>query len=237
MSAANERIAELLDRWLASIELHAQYLELDAGQYARVQDWPKHQRPTKWVVELARARLVELKRHLDERQAKGDAAFAESLELMAFLTTLLGSEHIDRFIPLATGKAPAAATPSRPPESQADPSPATPAPAEPRKSTGDTTTKQKLAVRPRPAAASGQGSRAKAAPAAAKSAPARPKSSDKVIALVISDAVRFLSWGREWPQLASSISRLADRPTEPEILAILRAHRADIEARARRPPD
>jgi hypothetical protein len=139
---------------------------------------------------------------------------------MAFLTTLLGSEHIDRFIPLATDKAPAAAPP-----------------AEARKTTGDTTTKQKLPVRPRPAAASAQGSRAKAAPAAAKSAPARPKSSDKAIALVISDAVRFLSWGREWPQLASSISRLADRPAEPEVLAILRAHRADIEARARRPPD
>jgi hypothetical protein len=218
--SADQRIAELLDRWLASVELHTKYLELDAEQYARVQDWPKHQRPTKWVVELARARLVELKRHLDERQAKGDASFAESLELMAFLTTLLGSEHIDRFIPLATGKAPAAAPP-----------------AEPRKTTGDTTTKQKLPVRPRPAAASAQGSRAKAAPAAAKSAPARPKSSDKAIALVISDAVRFLSWGREWPQLASSISRLADRPAEPEVLAILRAHRADIEARARRPPD
>ena len=218
--SADQRIAELLDRWLASVELHTKYLELDAEQYARVQDWPKHQRPTKWVVELARARLVELKRHLDERQAKGDASFAESLELMAFLTTLLGSEHIDRFIPLATGKAPAAGPP-----------------VEPRKTTGDTTTKQKLAVRPRPAAASTQGSRAKAAPAAAKSAPARPKSSDKAIALVISDAVRFLSWGREWPQLASSISRLADRPAEPEVLAILRAHRADIEARARRPPD
>ena len=218
--SADQRIAELLDRWLASVELHTKDLELDAEQYARVQDWPKHQRPTKWVVELARARLLELKRHLDERQAKGDASFAESLELMAFLTTLLGSEHIDRFIPLATGKAPAAGPP-----------------AEPRKTTGDTTTKQKLAVRPRPAAASTQGSRAKAAPAAAKSAPARPKSSDKAIALVISDAVRFLSWGREWPQLASSISRLADRPAEPEVLAILRAHRADIEARARRPPD
>ncbi len=235
--SADQRIAELLDRWLASVEFHAKYLELDAEQYARVQDWPKHQRPTKWVVELARARLVELKRHLDARQAKGDAAFAESLELMAFLTTLLGSEHIDRFIPLATGKAPAMATPPEPPQSPTDSSPAKPPPAEPRKSTGDTTTKQKLVVRPRPAAASAQGSRAKAAPAAAKSAPARPKSSEKVVALVISDAVRFLSWGREWPQLASSISRLADRPAEPEILAILRAHRAEIEAKARRPPD
>jgi hypothetical protein len=225
--SAEQRIAELLDRWLASVELHAKYLELDAEQYARVQDWPKHQRPTRWVVELARARLLELQRHLDERRTKGDVAFAESLELMAFLTTLLGSEHIDRFIPLATGKAPAAAPPPEPPEP----------PAEPRKSTGDTTTRQKLAVRPRSAPASGHGSRAKAAPAAPKAAPPKPKSSDKVVALVVADAVRFLSWGREWPQLASSIARLADRPAEPEILAILRAHRAEIESKARRPPD
>lgn len=54
---------------------------------------------------------------------------------------------------------------------------------------------------------------------------------------MIADAVRFLSWGREWPQLASSIARLADRPPEQEIWKILRAHRADIESQARRPPD
>lgn len=222
--SAEQRIAELLDRWLASVELHAKYLELDAEQYTRVQDWPKHQRPTRWVVELARARLLELQRHIDERRTKGDVAFAESLELMAFLTTLLGSEHIDRFIPLATGKAPAAAPPPEPP-------------AEPRKSTGDTTTRQKLSVRARPTHGSGHSSRAKAAPAAPKAAPPKPKSSDKVVALVVTDAVRFLSWGREWPQLASSIARLADRPAEPEILAILRAHRAEIESKARRPPD
>lgn len=235
--SAEQRIAELLDRWLASVELHAKYLELDAEQYARVQDWPKHQRPTRWVVELARARLIELKRHLDERQGKDDVKFAESLELMAFLTTLLGSEHVERFIPLATGKAPSATPPPEAPERRAEPAPAMTPPAEPRKATGDTTTKQKLAVRPRPAPVSGQGTRTKAAPAAPKAAAPRPKSSDKVVALVVSDAVRFLSWGREWPQLASSIARLADRPGEPEILAILRANRVEIEAQARRPPD
>ena len=29
MSPADKRVAELLDRWLASVELHARYLELD----------------------------------------------------------------------------------------------------------------------------------------------------------------------------------------------------------------
>jgi hypothetical protein len=53
----------------------------------------------------------------------------------------------------------------------------------------------------------------------------------------MADAVRFLSWGREWPQIASSIARLADRPPEAEIWTILRAYKAEIEAQARRPPD
>ena len=102
MTPADKRVQELLDRWLASVELHTQYLKLDDAAYARVQDWPRHQRPTKWLLELARTRLLELKANLAEHT--GEASFAESLELMSFLTSLLGSEHIERFIPLATGK-------------------------------------------------------------------------------------------------------------------------------------
>jgi hypothetical protein len=60
---------------------------------------------------------------------------------------------------------------------------------------------------------------------------------DKTTATVIADAARLLSWGREWPQLAGLIARLADRPSEQEVWAILRTHRATIEARARRVPD
>jgi len=54
---------------------------------------------------------------------------------------------------------------------------------------------------------------------------------------VIADAVRLISWGREWPQLAGLIARLADRPAEAEVWKILRKHRSEIEARARRPRD
>src|SRR5512147_133377 len=104
MNAAYKRVAELLDRWEASVALHARYLALDDAAYARAQDWPKHQRPTKWVVELARTRLLELQANLASQREAGNTAFAESLELMSFLTSLLASEHIDRFIPLATGK-------------------------------------------------------------------------------------------------------------------------------------
>jgi hypothetical protein len=106
MSAAGERIAELLDRWLASVELHERYLKLDDKAYAAVQDWPRHQRPTRWIVELARTRCLELQRQLREHEAGGDGAFADGLELMAFLTNLLGSEHLERFIPLADPNAP-----------------------------------------------------------------------------------------------------------------------------------
>jgi hypothetical protein len=64
-----------------------------------------------------------------------------------------------------------------------------------------------------------------------------PAGSDKATATVIADAVRLISWGREWPQLAGLIARLADRPPEAEVWKILRQHRSEIETRARRPRD
>jgi len=211
MGAADDRVAELLDRWLASIELHARYVDLDDDAYARVQDWPRHRRPTRWIVDLARARCLELKRLLAERTARSDPGYAESLELMAFLTSLLGSEHVERFIPLA---APPGSKPPRP----AEPEPA----AVPRARTP-----------PAPRA----GPKARPAPSArAQARPVPAPSPDAEAATVIADAVRLLKWGREWPQLASLICRLADRPAEQEVWAILRRYRTDIEAQASRPP-
>ncbi len=230
MSAADERIVELLDRWLASVELHAGYLKLDDAAYTKAQEWPQHQRPTKWVVDLAHARLLDLKRQLVDRQARGDAGFAESLELMSFLTTLLGSEHIERFIPLAKQK-PAAAVADQtvvaPVASTATSPRPPPAPAA-RRAPAQTAA---AAEAPRPRAAT-RAPRRSAPPAAAVT-----DVPDKLTATVIADAVRFMSWGREWPQLASLIARLADRPGEQEVWKILRRHRAAIEAQSRRPPD
>jgi len=173
------------------VELHARYLALDDKAYAKVQRWPAHARPTKWVVDLARTRVLELKKLLAERRAAGDAGFAEALELMGLLTNLLGSEHVERFIPLA----------------------------------------QPVATAPEPTVKVQTRRRSSQPPAA----PAPPM--DKATATVIADAVRLLSWGREWPQLAGLVARLADRPPEAEVLKILRRHRADIEAQARRPRD
>jgi hypothetical protein len=101
MTPADRRITELIDKWLASIDLHLKYVELSDAAYARVQAWPKHDRPTRWVLEVARQKILELKAHCETRQAMGDGKFSESLELMAFLANLVGIQHIQRFVPLA----------------------------------------------------------------------------------------------------------------------------------------
>lgn len=247
MSTTDKRVEELLDRWLASVELHLRYLKLDDAAYARAEAWPKHQRPNALVVNLARTRLLDLKRHLNERRDAGDAKFAESLELMSFLTSLLGSEHIERFIPLATGKAPdsgvsatveqpriraetkaavnQASTAAAPVAAKAAPAGAT------RKST---TGSHKRPTRPRTAPVSAPAPKPAARPGPATASPPIPRPTDATTQQVIADAVRMLAWGREWPALAGLIARMADRPSETEVWKILRAYRADILATSRR---
>lgn len=245
MSAADQRLAELIERWMTSVELHARYLALDDAAYARVQDWPEHRRPSRWVIELARTRLLELKLLAEERQSRGDAGFADALEMMAFLTSLLGSGHVERFIPLAQPRPAAPLTPAdkpvqaRPAEAagtirpvrtataqkprRPEPTRTEPRPPSATRATRSTTAPTRRAPAPPPA------------PAAASDSDATPQMSDRAQATVIADAVRLLSWGREWPQLASLIARLADRPPETEVWKVLRRHRAEIEARARKP--
>ena len=73
MTPADRRISELIDKWLASIDLHLEYVELSDAAYARAQPWPKHDRPTRWVLEVARQKMLELQSHVETRQAMGDA--------------------------------------------------------------------------------------------------------------------------------------------------------------------
>lgn len=101
MTPADRRITELIDKWLASIDLHLKYVELSDAAYGRAQAWPKHDRPTRWVLEVARQKILELKGQCETRQAMGDGKFSEALELMAFLANLVGIQHIQRFVPLA----------------------------------------------------------------------------------------------------------------------------------------
>jgi hypothetical protein len=257
MTAADKRLEELLDRWMASLELHTRYLKLDDAAYARVEAWPKHQRPTKWVVDLARQRLLELRTHVRQRQQAGDGNFAEVLELMAFLTGLLGSEHLERFIPLATGrgadpgtsgtveqprtrpgraKTSSASNGARPPETK--PAATSARPGSPPATRGNATKAGQVTTQATPRTATRPSERETPAPArAAPTTRAPAAATDAGSQQVIADAVRMLEWGREWPALAGLIARMADRPPEQDVWKILRAHRSEILARARRPPD
>lgn len=101
MNPADKRLSELIDKWLTSLELHLKYSALDEASYWKVQPWVKHDRPSRWIIELGRQKALQLKEQLDARIAMGDARFSDSIELMGFLTNLVGSQHISRFIPLA----------------------------------------------------------------------------------------------------------------------------------------
>ena len=50
MPPADERILKLLEKWRTSLDLHARYASLSDDEYWLVQPWPKHQRPTGWVL-------------------------------------------------------------------------------------------------------------------------------------------------------------------------------------------
>lgn len=101
MTPAEKRIKDLIDRWLISLDLHLQYADLNDSAYNRVQPWPVHDRPTRWVLELAKQKTLELKTVVDARLGMGDAKVADALELMMFLANMVGSQHVQRFIPMA----------------------------------------------------------------------------------------------------------------------------------------
>ncbi len=96
------QIESLLERWQTSLDLHARYAALDDERYWHVQPWPRHERPQRWIIQLARKRILALKRLVTQRQSEGDRAFIEGIEIMGFLATLVGLTSVERFIPLAT---------------------------------------------------------------------------------------------------------------------------------------
>jgi hypothetical protein len=179
MTPADRRITELIDKWLASIDLHLKYVELSDPAYARVQVWPKHDRPTRWVLEVARQKILELKAQCETRQAMGDSKFSESLELMAFLANLVGIQHIQRFVPLADPSRTEAVSSTTATVEIVQPPRATPA-QKPRPSSDDTTREMPrikvaaAAAVPAPARAATAPARASAAPARTAPAPAAP---------------------------------------------------------------
>ena len=57
---ADQRLLELLDKWLKSLELHVRYSALDGDSYWKVQPWPEHQRPSRWIIDLAAQKTAAL---------------------------------------------------------------------------------------------------------------------------------------------------------------------------------
>lgn len=218
MTPADERIVQLLAKWRRSLDLHGRYVRLSDDQYWLVQPWPDHQRPTPWIVDLASQRLSDLQRIVQSRIAAADPSLSEALELMAFLANLVGSQHVQRYIPMAEPEQ------QRPIESLLAPE-------------DSTTTTHALRLDVLPEAqdtgtvempVAGQaGDTAGAAPSQ------EPPDED---AEVVRDAIRLVSWGRPWHELPAAIARMAGRPKAARIRQILKDRREEIEAQAANQP-
>jgi len=259
---ADQRLLELLGKWLKSLELHLRYSSLDSDSYSKIQPWPEHQRPSRWIIELAIQKAVALRTQIEERVKLGDTKFSDSLELMTFLANLIGSEHIERFIPLASpanervvelappdgqpqDAPPETATATREmPEFVASKRQAAPV------GTGHVarTERKPPSAKPAPRTAPKQPARL-AAPvrpgahgkaAAASKSPASTKPAAAADAAlgsaareqVMTDAARLMQWGRKWYELAELIARMADRPPLAEVRRILKENKLAIDKMA-----
>jgi hypothetical protein len=254
MTPADKRVLELLDRWLTSIELHLKYVDLDGPSYQQVQPWPVHERPGRWILEMAQQKVLQLKSLCQAQLANNDPAFAESLELMGFLANLVGAQNITRFIPLADPdrEQSIAAAPIKPAMNNQtmqqaaipvlDSTREMPAPGNAGQRGQDAERTREMPKLKTPVRKSAVTSERMSDENPGKRAPGKPVSgkaensiadSDRVQALVVADAVRLLKWGREWHELAESIARMAERPAAPEIRRILRSCKQRIEAQLR----
>ncbi|HEY2463452.1 MAG TPA: hypothetical protein VGI32_05295 [Steroidobacteraceae bacterium] len=242
---ADQRLLELLGRWLESLELHGKYSSLDDDSYWQVQPWSEHQRPTRWIIDLAKQKTVALRAQVEQRAKAGDTQFSDALELMAFLANLVGAEHIERFIPVAEARN----------ERDLSPKPA---------DRGSDSTIQQATVSatrempkflgskraPAPAATAQVARNERKVAAVVKPAPrAQPKSppkkpaaqaeragpSDAARDQVIADAARLVQWGRKWFELPELIARMADRPNLPDVRRILKENKVAIEKKAGNP--
>jgi hypothetical protein len=238
---ADQRLLELLGRWLESLELHTKYSSLDDDSYWKIQPWSEHQRPTRWIIDLARQKVVALRAQVEKRAKSGDTQFSDALELMAFLANLVGAEHIERYIPVAearnerdlSSKAPendtdetskqpvvtATATREMPKFLGAKRAPPPTGTAQvarnERKPSGVVKPAPKAPVRPPPKKPAAQ--------------PERAGPTDAAKEQVIADAARLVQWGRKWFELPELIARMADRPALPDVRRILKENKAAIE--------
>jgi hypothetical protein len=205
-------------------------------------------------------KTVALRGHIEERVKQGDTKYSDSLELMIFLANLVGSEHIERFIPLADPQTERPLTSAPADDTVRTPADSVTGTREMPKFLGSkrmppaagsaqvARTERKPAVPGRPSARAlnkqpprlGTTVKATAAPKPAakpapKVAPAVPVGgegpSDIARAQVVADAARLVQWGRKWYELPELIARMADRPSLPEVRRILKENKKAIDAK------
>jgi hypothetical protein len=232
---ADQRLLELLGRWLESLELHTKYSSLDDDSYWKVQPWTEHQRPTRWIVDLAKQKTLALRAQVEQRTKANDTQFSDALELMAFLANLVGSEHIERFIPVAEAsserdlasradnpventstQASASVTATREMPKFSGVKRATQPPG-----TNQVARNERKPMPPKPAQK-----------APGKQPPKKPGPTEEARDQVIADAVRLVQWGRKWFELPELIARMADRPALPEVRRILKENKLAIDKKA-----
>jgi hypothetical protein len=233
-------LLELLGRWLESLELHTKYSSLDDDSYWKIQPWSEHQRPTRWIIDLAKQKTIALRAQVEQRAKSGDTQFSDALELMAFLANLVGSEHVERFIPVAEAR------------NERDLS------GKPANGSGDTSQQPAVTItatrempkfagskRAPPPAGTAQVARnerksaailkptpkapVRQPPKKPAAQPERTGPSDTAKEQVIADAARLVQWGRKWFELPELIARMADRPSLPDVRRILKENKVAIE--------
>jgi hypothetical protein len=243
---ADQRLLELLGRWLESLELHAKYSSLDDDSYWKIQPWSEHQRPTRWIVDLAKQKTMALRAQVEQRAKAGDTQFSDALELMAFLANLVGAEHIERFIPVAEARNERDITPKaadRVSDSTIQQPAGITATREMPKFAGTkrapqpSGTSQVARNERKPAAVAKPAPKAppKPPPKKATAQPERAGASDAARDQVVADAARLVQWGRKWFELPELIARMADRPPLPEVRRILKENKVAIEKKAGNP--
>lgn len=238
MNPADKRLSELLDKWLTSLELHLKYSSLDDAAYRKVQPWPAHERPSRWIVEMALQKVKMLQEQLESRIGMGDAKFAEALELMGFLTNLVGSQHIRRFIPLAEPQSENAAQASQTTAPSPEQTATVVTPAAIMLAPFDTgqTTKTKRALKENTGTREMPKPKIPAAKPAAKESKSGATHRTRALAKgaidrekqVLDDAKRLLKWGRQWHELPELISRMADRPSVADVRRLLRENKSTL---------
>jgi hypothetical protein len=253
---ADQRLLDLLEKWLKSLELHAKYTSLDDDSYWKIQPWVEHQRPSRWIIDVAMQKTLALRAHVQERVKAGDASYSESLELMIFLANLVGSEHIERFIPVAEPQNERALTPEPPADAARPPADTATGTREmpkflagkrtppPTGTTQVARTERKAALQPKPAPRPSAKQPARAAKPAAPTKPAGKSGPNKIApggaepspdaarVQVVADAVRLVQWGRRWYELPELIARMAGRPQLSEVRRILKENKSAIEAQS-----